>query len=176
MDEENKSEENKPMEENTQNKNMSPMIIGVVVAVLVIATGVFLFTRNSTTNSELSEIGGQNQVEEITPVESSPASESMDQETITQENISTIKIEGGGFYFRPNEIRVKKGEKVIVEFKNAGGMHDFVIDELNVKAKLTKTGETATVEFTPTKTGEFEFYCSVADHKQKGMKGILIVE
>lgn len=176
MDEENKQEMNNPQEEKSQDKSMTPMIVGVVVAVLVIAFGFFLFTRNSSTNSEISDLGGQNQVKEITPVDSSPVSESMDQETITQEKASTIKIEGGGFYFKPNEIRVKKGEKVTVELKNAGGMHDFVIDELNVKAKLTKTGETATVEFTPTKAGEFEFYCSVADHRQKGMKGVLIVE
>lgn len=55
-------------------------------------------------------------------------------------------------------------------------MHDFVIDELNVKTKIVKDGESETVEFTPDQTGTFEFYCSVGQHRQMGMKGTLIVE
>lgn len=175
MDEENKSEINKPQEENTQNKSMNPIIIGVVIAVLAVAIGFFLLTRNASQNSELTESADKSQMEKLAPVESTPASKSMENESITQ-NASIIAVEGGGFYFKPNEIRAKIGEKVTIEFKNAGGMHDFVIDELNVKSKLTNAGETATVEFTPTQAGEFEFYCSVANHKQMGMTGTLIVE
>lgn len=174
MDEENTSEINKPSEGSTENKSMNPMIIGVVAAVLAVAVGFFLLTRNASDNSQLTESANQNQTEEIALNESSPASDSLDESAM--QNASTISVEGGGFYFKPNEIRAKKGEKVTVEFKNAGGTHDFVIDELNVKSKLTNTGETATVEFTPTQAGEFEFYCSVANHRQQGMKGTLVVE
>ena len=55
------------------------------------------------------------------------------------------------------------------------GNHDFVIDELNVKTKEIGAGKTDTVELTPNEVGTFEFYCSVGNHKQMGMKGTLIV-
>jgi plastocyanin len=32
------------------------------------------------------------------------------------------------------------------------------------------------VEFTPNIVGEFEYYCSVGDHRAKGMTGTIIVE
>ena len=86
-----------------------------------------------------------------------------------------ISIEGGMFYFKPNEIRVKKGETVKITFTNKEGFHDFVLDEFNVKTNQIKAGESATIEFTPDEVGEFQFYCSVGDHQAKGMVGKLIV-
>lgn len=104
-------------------------------------------------------------------------------ETRTVENVPTspevariINVEGGSYYFRPNEIRLKKGETVRIVFSNVSGKHNFVIDELNVKTPITQTGEKVEVEFTPDKVGEFEFYCSVANHRELGMVGTLIVE
>ena len=55
-------------------------------------------------------------------------------------------------------------------------MHDFVIDELNVKSEITKGGNSTVVEFTPDTAGTFEFYCSVGQHRANGMVGKLIVE
>ena len=93
-----------------------------------------------------------------------------------EKNLQNIEIEGGSFYFKPNEIKVKAGEKVKITFKNIEGFHDFVIDELNVKTKQIKDGEVDVVEFTPTLSGSYEFYCSIGNHRSMGMKGILIVE
>jgi len=56
------------------------------------------------------------------------------------------------------------------------GTHDFVIDEFNVATKMTKTGETDTVEFIADKAGVFEYYCSVGEHRKMGMVGTLTVE
>ena len=67
------------------------------------------------------------------------------------------------------------GDKVAIEFKNSDGNHDFTIDEFNVKTKTISSGETAKVEFTASKTGSFEFYCSIGNHRQMGMKGTLLV-
>jgi plastocyanin len=93
------------------------------------------------------------------------------------EEVLPIAVEGGHFYFKPNEIRVKVGQKVKVTLTSVGGMpHDFVIDELNVRTKQIKDGETDVVEFTPDKPGTYEFYCSVGKHRAMGMKGNLIVE
>jgi plastocyanin len=89
---------------------------------------------------------------------------------------TAITVDGGSFFFKPNEIRVKKDSLVKVTLNNQGGLHDFVIDEFNVRTKKINAGEADTVEFTPTQTGTFEFYCSVGSHRQMGMKGTLIVE
>jgi heme/copper-type cytochrome/quinol oxidase subunit 2 len=85
-------------------------------------------------------------------------------------------MEAGSFYYSPNEIRVKKGETVKIVMKSVDMMHDFNIDELDVKLPITKSGETNSVEFTADTVGEFEFYCSVGQHRANGQVGTLIVE
>lgn len=58
-----------------------------------------------------------------------------------------------------------------------GGMlHDFMLDEFNVHSDQVSNGKSTTVEFTPDKTGTFEFYCGVGNHRQMGQLGKLIVE
>lgn len=87
-----------------------------------------------------------------------------------------FNISGANFSFTPNEIKVKKGDTVKINFTNQGGTHDLVIDEFNVRTKLVQSGESDTVEFVADKAGTFEFYCSVANHRAMGMVGKLIVE
>lgn len=86
-----------------------------------------------------------------------------------------ISVEAGSFYYKPNLIRVKKGEKVKLTLNSVSMMHDFNIDELGVKVPLTKSGDSSTVTFTASKVGEFEFYCSVGQHRKMGQVGKLIV-
>ena len=81
-----------------------------------------------------------------------------------------------GLSFTSSEIKVKKGDKVKITFKNTLEKHDLTLDEFNVKTKLLGAGEEETVEFTADQAGEFEYYCSVPGHRQAGMKGKLIVE
>ena len=94
----------------------------------------------------------------------------------TTGEVKIIDVEAGSFYFKPNELRVKKGEKIKLTLKAVSLMHDFVIDELNVKVPVTYEGKTATVEFTPDKAGRFEYYCSIGNHRKNGQVGTLIVE
>jgi len=86
-----------------------------------------------------------------------------------------IAVEAGSFYYKPNLIRVKKGEKVKLTLNAVSLMHDFNIDELGIKVPVTKSGGSSTVEFTAGKVGEFEFYCSVGQHRANGQVGKLIV-
>lgn len=88
----------------------------------------------------------------------------------------TFNVDGGNFYFTPNEIRVKKGDTVKIVFNNTGGMHNFVLDEFNVTMDPIKESGSQTVEFVADKVGSFEYYCSVGSHRQMGMKGTVIVE
>ena len=55
-------------------------------------------------------------------------------------------------------------------------MHDWVLDEFNAKTKVIQGGQTDTVEFTASKAGTFEYYCSVGQHRQMGMVGKFIVQ
>jgi len=87
-----------------------------------------------------------------------------------------IMVEGGSFYYKPNEIKIKVGEKVKLTLNSVDMMHDFVIDALNIRTPIVKSGETGTVEFTVDTPGEYEFYCSVGQHRANGMVGKLIVE
>src|SRR5688572_28997097 len=94
----------------------------------------------------------------------------------SDENVTTINIEAGSYYYKPNESRLKRGQKVRIVMTSVDMMHDFNIDELNLTIPITRAGNTATMEFTPDKIGQFEFYCSVNNHKEMGQKGILTVE
>lgn len=103
---------------------------------------------------------------------SASPSGAMEDETAVKE----FTIDGSNFKFQPNTIAVNKGDKVKVTFKNTQGFHDFVIDEYNVRTKQINGGAEDMVEFTADKAGTFEFYCSVGQHRQMGMKGTLTVK
>lgn len=88
----------------------------------------------------------------------------------------TFHVNGGNFYYVPNVIKVKKGDKVKIIFQNDGGYHNFALDEFKIKIDPINTGASSTIEFVADKTGTFEYYCSVGQHRQMGQKGQLIVE
>ena len=75
----------------------------------------------------------------------------------------------------PN-LRVKKGDKIKINFISEQGFHDFVIDEFSVATKKITDGASDSVEFVVNEKGTFEYYCSVGSHREMGMKGNLIVE
>lgn len=80
------------------------------------------------------------------------------------------------YSFTPAEISVNKGDTVKITLSNIEGFHDWVIDEFNARTERINAGQTATVQFVADKAGTFEFYCSVGNHRQMGMKGNLIVK
>ncbi len=91
-------------------------------------------------------------------------------------NTRVVEVSGLNFSFAPNVINAKVGEKLAVKFTNTEGFHDFVIDELNVKSKTIPQGTSDTVMIPTDKAGTYEFFCSVSNHRQKGMVGKLIIE
>ena len=102
--------------------------------------------------------------------------------------------------FQPTTLEVTAGMPVRLTMINEGALdHDFSILEIPMET----TGATAvampghdmgamtvdpqlhmavtmgmsnTVEFTPTKPGTYEFFCTVAGHKEAGMMGTLVVK
>lgn len=91
-------------------------------------------------------------------------------------NIREITIDSFSFGYSETQIKAKLGETIRLTLTNSKGNHDFVIDELDVRTKIIKTGESTTIEFTPDKVGTFSFYCSVGSHRAAGMEGLFIVE
>lgn len=94
----------------------------------------------------------------------------------TTPTVVTFNVSGGSFFFTPSTMNVKKGDKVRIVFMNAGGMHNLMLDAFGVATRTLSTGESQTVEFIASKTGSFEYYCSVGSHRAMGQKGTLIVQ
>jgi len=86
----------------------------------------------------------------------------------------TIGMEAKSFSFSPNTLIANVGEVVGLNIA-AIGQHTFTIDELDVNVQLPH-GETTRVEFTPERAGTYEFYCSIAGHREAGQVGELLVE
>lgn len=87
----------------------------------------------------------------------------------------TVQLTAKNFAFSQTTITVKKGQKVKIELAVTEGMHDWVVDAFNAKTKVVTANNTTSVEFVADKTGEYEYYCSVGNHRAQGMVGKLIV-
>lgn len=68
-----------------------------------------------------------------------------------------ITVNASNFKFEPEEIRVKKGDKVTMTLISKQGAHGLAIPDLNVDIK----GNDGTATFTADKVGEFEIVCSI---------------
>ena len=179
-------------------KSTQGVLIAIIVVLAIVVVGL-LATRHGEEGKELPQVGMMNRANQNANQggrPAMPAGGNMMQAVVpadlTADQIAQLKagaadhkpgdltfnITGGSFYFAPNEIKVKQGDKVSIIFTNAGGMHNFILEAFNVKTNTLKTGENETVTFTADKKGTFEFYCGVGGglHRMKGQIGVLIVE
>jgi nitrosocyanin len=169
-----------------QKNNSQPFVLLAIVA-LVAIVGVGAIMARGKSASSTTEVAPSTTPEvmvaspEISPVVSPVATPGSMTGTPTGSTtadsaVKTFNIEAGSFYFKPNELRVKKGDKVKIVMTAVSMMHDFNIDELGVKMPIVNNGKTGTVEFTASKAGTFQYYCSVGQHRKMGQVGTLIVE
>lgn len=86
--------------------------------------------------------------------------------TVTEQNYS----------LSPSTITVDRGDTVEITVNDKNGVHDFVIDGLNVATQHLNTGQSQTLRFVASQSGTFTYYCSVDDHRGQGMVGKLIVK
>lgn len=153
---------------------MNRNIALIVGAVLIVLIGGFWFIRSqsktettpSDYNQTVSPVGSTSVASEKPATDGAAIAEGAQQFVVT----------GSNFKFDPTEIKVKKGSKVSIVFKNLSGLHDLIVDDYNVATKRLQSGESETITFTADKAGTFEYYCSVGNHRQVGMKGNLVVE
>src|SRR3989344_1954893 len=137
---------------------MQKTITIIFIIALIVLAGSFFMYKNNLPPTPKSNI------QILTPTNSN--------ETITQ----IFTVTGQNFSFLPAIINARKGDRVKIIFKNTGGFHDFKIDEFNVATQKIQEGAEETVEFIADKTGSFEYYCSIGNHRAMGMKGTLIIK
>ena len=171
------------MDDQTQsaqpNKGMNPMFIaGIVILVLVIAGGIYLGNKKGSSQKQAMQEPTPTVVvatPTAMPSVTAPAATGT-ATTTTTTAVKEFTVHGGSFYFKPNQLTVKKGDNVKITFVNDGGFHDFVLDEFNVKTDVIGSSKSQTVTFIASKTGSFQYYCSVGNHKAMGMLGTLVVQ
>jgi uncharacterized cupredoxin-like copper-binding protein len=103
---------------------------------------------------------------------SKPADTGTGPQDVSIRGLDTLKYE-------PTTLTVRSGRPVHLTLNNPGALiHDWVIDNLdgNKVAVEAAPSKTATLDFTPSKAGSYEFYCSQPGHKEAGMKGTLVVQ
>ncbi len=140
-------------------------IIIILIIVIIIIGGIWYINK---TDSPLDT--------PATGKESVDNSTNNTKENIVVKGVKTFDINGKNFSFSQTEVRVKKGDRVRINFKSTDGFHDWVINKFRARTSRVQTGGTTSVEFIAKDKGTFEYYCSVGSHRQLGMVGKLIVE
>ncbi len=79
--------------------------------------------------------------------------------------------------FSPRHIKVPFGQKIKLRVRNVDTvMHGFAIPALGVDAGELKAGHCAILEFTPEKSGKYDFYCTTwCSEFHLQMRGVLEV-
>lgn len=88
-----------------------------------------------------------------------------------------IKITVKKFEYSPNEIRIKKGVPVILEFTSLDRVHGFTVPNLGGIRATIQPGKVAHVRILAPKSGTYEFYCDIfCGDGHEGMTGTIMVE
>ena len=90
--------------------------------------------------------------------------------------VKEVTVDGKNYAFTPSSITVHQGDTVKISFKDDEGFHNLVVDGYDVKTETIKAGNISSVQFVADKAGTFAYYCSVGNHREKGMEGKLIVQ
>ena len=59
--------------------------------------------------------------------------------------IVDVVLEAGSYYYEPNVIRVRQGDRVRITMSAVDMMHDFNIDELDLSIPITPSGQSNTL-------------------------------
>jgi nitrosocyanin len=140
---------------------MNNKIITIVVVLVLVGGGFLLFNNKGAAPTKDVEVNT------TMPVPGSKVEET--------QVVKEFSIDAAPFSFSPSTMTVNKGDTVKITVKNTKGSHNLNIDEFNASTRLLNVGETQTITFVADKTGTFEYYCSVGNHRAMGMVGKLTV-
>ena len=87
-----------------------------------------------------------------------------------------IKIVAQRSFYTPNEIVLKTGQPVRLEFTSLDFVHGFKIPDLNIRADLPP-GRITNIRLTPQKAGSYDFLCdNFCGSGHEEMSGKIIVK
>lgn len=165
MDNQNEDSTSGQQEAETKRSYLLPAI--VIIGVLLIGMpAIGKFFKPSETNTQVN----------TTTSTDTQTVQSESTESATTGDIRVFTVEGKNYAFDTNTITVNKGDVVKIILNNTEGRHDLVIDEFNVSTQVLTAGKTDEVQFIADKSGTFEYYCSIGEHRSMGMVGKLIVK
>jgi plastocyanin len=163
--------------------------ITVIIIIILVIIGIWAFAMRGNNSSSVSNstdtTGTVNTDTSATPDETGATDQGSGTGVgagvdvnagVTTGATKTFTVTGSNFTFTPKALSVNKGDTVKITFKNANGFHDFNIDEFNVHSSKIQGGQEETVTFVASKTGSFQYYCSVGNHRAMGMWGTLTVK
>lgn len=116
--------------------------------------------------------------------DSSPPEEVVFQATIAADGVQHVRIEGGGYFFKPDRVIVKVNVPVelTVSVEKSLIPHTLVIQspEAGMTVDESVSSDAKNIRFTPTAVGKYPFYCRnkllfFKSHREKGMEGVLEV-
>lgn len=139
---------------------MSKLVIGIVVAILVIGAGAFLWSRSSASQTAMHMNSMPSQAQEqtqTTPTGSAQAT--------SGQNAVSIQ----NFTFSPATLTVKVGDKVTWTNQDSVG-HSATADDNSFDTGVLSRGQSGSVTFS--KAGTYTYHCSV----HPTMKGTIIVQ
>lgn len=138
---------------------MNKIILGVVIAIIVIGGGAFLWSRSNSSQMQMQNMPTQSQGQAQTSPTSEAAQATTGQTAVTIQN----------FAFSPATLTVKVGDKVTWTNKDSAG-HSATADDGSFDTGVLAQGQSGSITFS--KAGTYTYHCSV--HPM--MKGTIIVQ
>jgi plastocyanin len=89
-----------------------------------------------------------------------------------------FRLTARNYEFSQPILKAKQGEFIKIELLNEEGFHDWTIfyGSRTIATQRAQQSQRVTAEFRATDKGTYEFYCSVGNHRQLGMRGAFIVD
>lgn len=160
-------------------------LIAIIAAIIILGGGYYWYTTQQSAGTgtdvnmqdvDMSADTDSDVLDAVPTTTPTTSTSAPGTSSATSGAVKSFTISGKNFSFTPATMTVKKGDTVRITFNNTGGTHDLRVDGYNIGTKTLQSGASETFEFVADKAGIFEYYCSVGNHRQMGMKGTLTVQ
>lgn len=122
--------------------------------------------------------GGEQVEQTIEEIEETTGTDTMEAPFEEAHEKQRVVVQARSFAYQPSEITVAPGEVTFVINNAAEIVHGFEVEGHGMEEaiEMIDPGSTDSLTATFEQSGEYEIYCPVADHEQRGMTGVLTVE